>query len=151
MKKMLSKKPSSSFLKKVTIVAFAFATLFMFNTTTAYASETDVNVQEQNHMSGRTRTEREERILLPNGVRSSIDMGLNRTEGRTRTERESRILLPNGFRDNIADLELNRPELGLRNEDWCVREQIDELGLERSDARSRTERESRSVRNRLTA
>jgi len=69
MKKNFNTGAWSSVFKKITIATFAFALLFMFNTTAVYASETNTATQEQTRSGGRVSTEREERILLPSGIR----------------------------------------------------------------------------------
>ena len=70
----------------------------MFNATAVYAND----VQER----GRIRTEREERIFIPNGIRESrIELETLRFGNRNRTERGERILLPSGI---LEGLELER-------------------------------------------
>ena len=125
MKKGFIKGAWGSTFKRVAIATFALAALFMFNVTAVYANDVGTAVQEQNR--GRIRTEREERILLPNGIRENrIELEQGRRSNRTNTEREERIFIPIGIRESRIELDVLR-----------------------SGNRGRTERESRSIRNGL--
>ena len=162
MKKGLNKGTLGSIFKKVAIATFALAALFMLGTSAVYASD----VQEQER--GRIRTERDERVLLPSGIHDNrAEFEQERSGGRIRTEREERILLPSGIRESGAEQDLRagriRTERGERiflpsgireirgehDEMLCIRERLAELEIERSGNRTRTDRESRSIRNGL--
>ena len=157
MKKGFIKGTWRSIFKKVAIATFAFAALFMLNTTAVYASETNTATQEQTRSGGRVSTEREERVLLPRGIHESrTELEQDRNGRRTRTEREERILLPSGIRESRTELEILRSGNRNRTEreerillPSGIRERMAELEFERSGTRGRTERESRSIRNGL--
>ena len=81
----------SGVFKKIAIATFAFAVLFTLHTMAVYVSETNPATQEQISSGGRVSTEREERILLPSGIRERMDeLEFERSGTRGRTERESR-------------------------------------------------------------
>ena len=61
----------SGVFKKIAIATFAFAVLFMLHTMAVYVSENNTAAQEQIRSGGRVSTEREERILLPSGIRNA--------------------------------------------------------------------------------
>ena len=98
MKKSFNIGAWSGVFKKIAIATFALAVLFTLNTTAVYARDVGTAAGEQDR--GRIRTECEERILLPRGIRKSrIELEILRSSNRNRTEREERILLPRGIRE----------------------------------------------------
>ena len=160
MKKGFTKGAWGSAFKKVAIATFALAALFMWGVTAVYANDVGAAAGEQDR--GRIRTEREERILLLNGIcENRIEFEQGRRSNRTNTEREERILLPSGIRESRTELEIlrsgnrNRTEReerillpsgirenrGVRDESLCIRERMTELEFERSGNRTRSDRD----------